>query len=107
MNEIAGEASEEDLEQHVSRASDPNWSVAKIVVIVLGAPLVAFAVGALCIARLPLPPEHAFAWGLHVMVPLWIVLGSVLPLVRRGGVALAACLAVSALCGLLMRLGGG
>jgi hypothetical protein len=106
MNEIASEAGEEDLEQHVSRASDPNWSVAKILAVVLGAPLVAFAIGALCVARLPLPPAHAFAWGLHVMVPLWIALASALPLVRRGELALGACLAVSASCGLVLWLGG-
>jgi hypothetical protein len=107
MNEIASEAGDEDLEQHVSRTSDPNWSVAKVIAIVLGAPLVAFAIGALCVTRLPMPPAHAFAWGLHVMVPLWIVLASTLPLVRRGGLALGACLAVSGLCGLAVWLGGG
>lgn len=107
MNEIATEAGEEDLEQHVSRASDPNWSITKVIAIVLGAPLVAFAIGALCVARLPLPPAHAFAWGLHVMVPLWIALASTLALARRGGLALGACLVISGLCGLVMWLGGG
>jgi hypothetical protein len=106
MNDLVTAATDEDLEQHASRASDPNWSIAKVIAIVLGAPVVAFTAGVLCIARLPVDLHQAFAWGLHAIVPLWIVLASALPLARRGSVALGACLALSVLGGLALWLGG-
>lgn len=98
---------DDDAEQAASKHTDPNWSISKVVAVVLGAPLVAFAVGVVCIAKLPVDQEHAFAWGLHLMVPTWFVLASVLPLARHGRVALGACLGAGAVCGALLWLGGG
>jgi len=106
VNEVTAGTELEDVEQVASKSSDPSWSVSKVLALLLGAPLVAFSVGTVLITRLPVGDQRAFAWGLHLMVPIWITLGCTLPLMRSGRGALAGCLAVSAACGLVLWLGG-
>lgn len=72
-----------------------NHSLARTLAAVVGAPLVAFSVGAGAVAFLPLSPEGAFALGFHLVVPLWVALACVLPLLRDGRVAWGVCLALA------------
>ena len=62
---------------------------------VVGAPLVAFTVGAALVAFLPMDEGSAFALGLHLMVPLWVALACGLPLLKNGRVAWAVCCALA------------
>jgi len=70
-----------------------NHSVARTLAAVVGAPLVAGAVGAALVAFPPEAGGVSFALGFHVMVPLWVVLACVLPLLKNGRVAWGVCLA--------------
>ena len=71
-----------------------HHSTARTLAAVVGAPLVAFTVGASLAAFLPLPAATAYALGVHLMVPLWVVLACVLPMMRNGRVAWGVCLAL-------------
>ncbi|WP_375754259.1 hypothetical protein [Corallococcus exercitus] len=71
-----------------------NHSVARTLAVVVGAPLVAFAVGAAVMAFLPVSGPWAFALGFHVVLPVWVGLACALPLARDGRVAWSVCLAV-------------
>jgi hypothetical protein len=71
-----------------------NHSAARTLAAVVGAPLVAFAVGAGLMAWLPEAGGVSFAVGFHVIIPLWVALACILPLVRDGRVAWGVCLAV-------------
>ena len=71
-----------------------NHSAARTLAALVGAPLVAFAVGAALVAFLPVSGVWAFVLGFHVMVPLWVALACVLPLMRDGRVAWGVCLAI-------------
>lgn len=75
-----------------SKAAPPG--LAHVLAALVGAPLVAFTVGASLVAFAPLPGPLAFAWGLHLMVPLWVVLACVLPLMRTGRRAWGVCLGI-------------
>ncbi|WNG50062.1 hypothetical protein F0U60_42515 [Archangium minus] len=70
-------------------------SLARTLAALLGAPLVAFVVGAGLVAFLPVRPEVAYLIGFHVMVPLWVALACVLPLLKNGRVAWGVCLALA------------
>ncbi len=71
-----------------------NHSVARTLAALVGAPLVAFAVGAALVAFLPVSGVWALALGFHAMVPLWVALACVLPMMRDGRVAWGVCLAI-------------
>ncbi|ATB27596.1 hypothetical protein MEBOL_001040 [Melittangium boletus DSM 14713] len=71
-----------------------NHGVARTLAAVVGAPLVAFAVGAAVVAFSPEAGGLSFALGFHVMVPLWVALACVLPLLKNGKVAWGVCLAI-------------
>lgn len=72
-----------------------NHSLARTLAAVVGAPLVAFTWGAGSVAFLPLSAERAFAFGFHLVVPLWVALACVLPLLKNGRVAWGVCLALA------------
>jgi hypothetical protein len=72
-----------------------NHSAARTLAALVGAPLVAFAVGAGLVAFPPLSGVTAFALGFHVMVPLWVALACVLPMMKNGRVAWGVCLALA------------
>jgi hypothetical protein len=71
-----------------------NHSVARTLATVVGAPMVAFAVGAAVMAFLPMSGPWSFALGFHVVLPVWVALTCALPLARNGRVAWGLCLAV-------------
>jgi hypothetical protein len=65
----------------------------------LGAPVAALGVGS-AVARLgPGPEPLRLAWGLHGVIPVWLILACALPLVRSGVVAWAV---VGCLCAPLL-----
>jgi hypothetical protein len=69
-----------------------HHSLARTLAAAVGAPLVAFTVGAAVMALAP--GGVSFALGFHVVVPLWVALACGLPLVRDGRTAWGMCLAV-------------
>jgi hypothetical protein len=71
-----------------------NHTVARTLAAVVGAPLVAFAVGAAVMAFLPVSGPWSFALGFHVVLPVWVALTCALPLARDGRRAWGLCLAV-------------
>lgn len=68
----------------------------------LGAPVLALALGAWLSAFLPLREQASFAIGWQLVVPLWVVLTCTLPLARSARAAWAYCLGPSSLAGLML-----
>ena len=62
---------------------------------VLGAPIVALLFGAALARLLPLSEGAAFAWGVHLIFPLWVGLAVALPLTRTGRRAWTICLCIA------------
>lgn len=92
----------------VAESKAAGHTFARTLAALLGAPLAAFAVGAGLVAFLPVSPEVAYLIGFHVMVPLWVALACVLPLLKNGRVAWSVCLALGgpvAVALVLRRLG--
>jgi hypothetical protein len=79
-------------------------SLSHVLAALLGAPLLSFLLGANLVRHLPLGEPLAFAIGLHSMLPVWVVLACVLPLVRSGPRALLGCLLGSAVLGALLLI---
>lgn len=65
-----------------------QWSPSHIFASLLAAPLLAFLLGANLVRHLPVGEPLAFAIGLHTMLPTWVALACLLPLVRSGPRAL-------------------
>jgi hypothetical protein len=84
-----------------------DHDISKIAAAVVGAPITACLVGAALARVLPLSEGAAFAWGVHLIFPLWVGLAVALPLTRTGRRAwiICACVALPAVAAL--RLGKG
>ncbi len=72
-----------------------DHDVAKILAALLGAPVTAYLIGATLSRLLPLQEDAAFAWGVHVIAPIWVCLVVLLPLARDGRRAWAYCLLIA------------
>jgi hypothetical protein len=72
-----------------------DHDLAKTLAALLGAPIAAFLLGASLSRLLPFQEDAAFAWGVHVIAPLWVCLAVLLPLARDGRRAWAYCLLVA------------
>ena len=77
----------------------------KIAAAVVGAPITACLVGAALARLLPLSEGAAFAWGVHLIFPLWVGLAVALPLTRTGRRAWIICAIVALLAAAAMWLG--
>jgi hypothetical protein len=73
----------------------------------IGAPISALLVGAALARLLPLSEGAAFAWGVHLILPVWVGLAVALPLARSGRRAWALCLCVALPAAAALWLGKG
>jgi hypothetical protein len=78
-------------------------SPARVLAVVVGAPVTAFAIGAVLVERLPIAMAVRFPVGAHAMLWSWVALVLALPLCSSGARAWAWCgagITVAALLGL-------
>lgn len=71
----------------------------------LGAPLVAFVVGAAVVVGLPLPRPVTLPLGAHAILWTWVALAVALPLCRSGARAWGWCVALGSVAALVLALG--
>ena len=82
-------------------------SLSRWLLTLLGAPTVAFIAGAAIASFLPGPEETAFAFGIQLMIPIWVALSCLLPLARSASRAWVFCIGVSGPPALALVLRGG
>ncbi len=61
---------------------EAEYSRATVLAQVFGAPIAAVSLGLIAWRVLPLPDAWRFVFGVHGLVPLWVTLVCVLPLLR-------------------------
>lgn len=83
----------------------PTIPLARGLAALLGAPLVAFVVGAALVVGLPLPQRVALPLGAHAILTTWVVLAVALPLCRSSARAWGWCVALGSLAALTLALG--
>jgi hypothetical protein len=71
----------------------------------LGAPLVAFVLGAALVVGLPLPHAVTLPLGAHAILWTWVALAVALPLCRSGARAWGWCVALGSLAALTLAFG--
>jgi hypothetical protein len=80
-------------------------SFARGLAALIGAPVVAFFLGAALVTGLPLPMALAFPVGAHAILVSWVALAVALPLCRSGARAWGWCAALTAVALLTIALG--
>lgn len=73
----------------------PRSTLGIVLAALLAAPVTAFAVGSALFAFMPSAQDTALAAGAHVIVPLWVLLASTLPLVSSAARAFQICGAIT------------
>jgi hypothetical protein len=82
-----------------------DLDASKTLAALFGTPVTACLVGAALARLLPLSEGAAFAWGVHLIFPVWVGLAVVLPLTRTGRRAWAICIGVALSAAVALWLG--